>query len=551
MGFAGRVSGTNSKPSAAEDSDRFPPQVKYIVGNEASERFSYYGMKSILALYITTALKQTQDHATQIIHLFGFANYFMPLLGAWVSDRFWGRYHTILWISLFYCLGHGVLAMADLFTDAQVDAKLLCLYAGLGLIAFGSGGIKPCVSAFMGDQFRADQSHLMRKAYAAFYFSINFGSFFSFLVIPWIARSRGYGWAFGVPGILMGLATLIFWLGTKHYVRRPPARESKAPGYLEVFIAAYRTSDFSPAAFISILNTVVLPGVAMIGLVTVAVLHEPTPLAKAIGWASISCVGLWYLLVILSAVLRTTELTDHFWRGARVRYPETAITAARSVSPILAVFALVPAFWALFEQSNSTWVLQAAKMVEYRGLGERFVIGAEQMQSMNPLLVMILIPVLTWWAYPRLEKAGLKVTPLRRMSAGLILTATSYLIVAWLQGQIDAGVKMSVLWQTLPYVVLTTGEVLVSTTGLEFAYTQAAPSMKSTIISFFLLTTAFGNLCVAAITTIFGKGGGGESVSVERFLLYAGVTFVVSVLFIIVAAFYQYREYPKESAIGK
>src|SRR5262249_15750753 len=126
------------------DANKWPPQIKFIVGNEAAERFSYYGMKSMLALYITGALLQTKDRATTIIHLFGFAVYFMALFGAWLSDRILGRYHTILWISLFYCLGHGVLATSDLFHT--VDAKLLCLYAGLSLIAFGSGGIKPCVS---------------------------------------------------------------------------------------------------------------------------------------------------------------------------------------------------------------------------------------------------------------------------------------------------------------------------------------------------------------------------------------------------------------------
>src|SRR5882757_7693905 len=101
---------------------RWPPQIKYIVGNEACERFSYYGMKSILAGYITGAvlkggLGQTKDVATEIIHLFVFVNYFMPLFGAWLSDKIIGRYKTILFISLFYCLGHGVLATSDLFTS--------------------------------------------------------------------------------------------------------------------------------------------------------------------------------------------------------------------------------------------------------------------------------------------------------------------------------------------------------------------------------------------------------------------------------------------------
>src|ERR1039458_9390820 len=199
--------------------ERWPRQIKFIVGNEACERFSYYGMRKGLAGYLTRevlkgGLGQDADTATEIIHTFVFANYFMPLLGAWLSDKIIGRYHTILWVSLFYCAGHGVLACSDL--AGTVHGKLLLLYTGLALIAFGSGGIKPCVSAFVGDQFKPEQSHLLQKAYGAFYWSINFGSFFSFLVIPWIKNHHGYSLAFLVPGILMAIATFIFWLGTKH-----------------------------------------------------------------------------------------------------------------------------------------------------------------------------------------------------------------------------------------------------------------------------------------------------------------------------------------------
>jgi POT family proton-dependent oligopeptide transporter len=153
---AGSESGSTAKPDGG-----FPRQIKYIVGNEACERFSYYGMRSVLALYITSVLSKTPDQATEIIHYFIFANYFMPLIGAWLSDRVWGRYHTILWVSLFYCAGHGVLATSDLISG--VDGKTWCLYAGLALIAFGSGGIKPCISAFVGDQFRPDQSICSRR----------------------------------------------------------------------------------------------------------------------------------------------------------------------------------------------------------------------------------------------------------------------------------------------------------------------------------------------------------------------------------------------------
>lgn len=472
--------------------DRWPPQIKYIVGNEACERFSYYGMKGILVGYMTGqilrgGLNMSDDKATSIFHLFVFANYFTPLIGAWLSDKIFGRYNTILWVSLFYCLGHGVLAMSDMF--GSVDAKFNLLCIGLTLIAFGAGGIKPCVSAFMGDQFKPNQSHLLQKAYGAFYWSINFGSFFSFIFIPRIRDAHGYGWAFGVPGILMGLATIIFWLGRKHYDRVPPTRAMKRAGFFAV--AAYALS------------------------------HG-----------------------------RERKPGQGFWDVARNKFTPEEVNAAQSVGPILSIFALIPAFWALFDQSNSTWVLQGIKMVPvtlsgfWRGAFGWFfgdTINAENMQSTNPALVMILVPLLTLVVYPWLGK---RVTPLRRMGCGMFFASFSYVIVAWLQHRIEAGEQISVAWQALPYIFLTAGEVLISATGLEFAFTQAAPEMKSTIMSFWLLTVAAGNALVSIITSVLSTEAGGHSgaVSSGRFLMYAGMTAIVGVLFALIASRYRYRD---------
>ncbi|HWD94052.1 MAG TPA: MFS transporter [Verrucomicrobiae bacterium] len=533
-------------------SNRWPPQIKYIVGNEACERFSYYGMKSILAGYITGevvrgGLGQSDDTATCIIHLFVFVNYFMPLLGAWLSDKIVGRYHTILWVSLFYCAGHGVLACSDL--THTVDGKMLLLCAGLGLIAFGAGGIKPCVSAFMGDQFKPEQSHLLQKAYGAFYWSINLGSFFSFLVIPWVKNHHGYSPAFAVPGVLMAIATFVFWLGRKHYLRVPPSRETKTPGFFDVFFTAYRQSRFSLAPLYNLLTTMVLPLLVMVGLTFVAVYvattHHMTPAAHTVGWAALICAGLWYASVVASSIMGKLDFPDSFWQGARSRYGEREINAARSVGPILFVFALIPVFFSLFDQTNSTWVLQGEKMVPAQFFG--FTIGAEEMQSANPLFVMILVPLMTGLLYPRIGRLA---SPLRRMSMGMFVAAFSYVVVALIQSRIESGAHISVLWQAVPYVILTIAEVFVSTTGLEFAFREAAPEMKSLVMSFWLLTVALGDLLVAGITEIFsGTGAHSASVSTSRFLSYAGLTFVVAILFSIVAAHYRYRD--KAAAEGK
>lgn len=466
--------------------NRWPPQIKYIVGNEACERYSYYGMRSILAGYITGAvlsggLGQTDDQATELIHSFIFVNYFMALFGAWFSDKIVGRYHTILWVSLFYCAGHGVLACSDLAPGAH--GRLICLWVGLALIAFGSGGIKPCVSAFMGDQFKPEQSHLLQKAYGAFYWAINFGSFFSFLSIPWIKNHYGYSPAFAVPGVLMALATFIFWLGTPKYVRVPPARQTRQAGFFRVFFAA---------------------------------------------------------------LFGRRDVGKSFWDAARPKFTAAEVDAAKSVAPILMVFALIPIFFSLFDQTNTTWVLQGQKMVPATLLDFHwfhhwihFTVGAEEMQSMNALLIMLMVPIFTWLIYPHIGRIA---APLNRMAIGMFLAGASYLVVAAIQFRIAQGVSLSVLWQTVPYVILTAAEVLVSTTGLEFAFREAAPQMKSIVMSFWLLTIAFGDLFVALLTKLLSNGSGDAAVTPLRFLQYAGLTFVVAVLFTIVATFYRYRD---------
>jgi POT family proton-dependent oligopeptide transporter len=139
------------------------------------------------------------------------------------------------------------------------------------------------------------------------------------------------------------------------------------------------------------------------------------------------------------------------------------------------------------------------------------------------------------------------------MGCGFFITAFSYVIVAWLQQRIEAGEQISVAWQVVPYVFLTTGEVLISATGLEFAFTQAAPEMKSTITSFWLLTVAVGNALVSLITSVLSTEAGGHSgaVSTGRFMLYAGMTAFVGVFFVLIATRYRYRDVTPAPAVAR
>ena len=209
-----------------------PPGVPYIIGNEAAERFSFYGMRSILTVFMTAYLVNKAGELSPMgdaearawFATFVSAVYFLPILGAILAEGFLGKYRTILWLSIVYCLGHLALAFMDTgWGIAWGQEKVLAL--GLGLIALGSGGIKPCVSANVGDQFGESNKHLLSKVFGWFYFSINAGSFLSTILCPLMLANPNWGprWAFGIPGVAMFIATIFFWAGRKKFVHIPPA----------------------------------------------------------------------------------------------------------------------------------------------------------------------------------------------------------------------------------------------------------------------------------------------------------------------------------------
>ncbi len=530
----------------------FPPQTKYIVGNEACERFSFYGMKSILVLYMVNALAMSESEAMEVAHLFNALIYILPLLGAWIADRFLGRYHTILYVSLFYCLGHGVLATADLTQSLEV--KRMILMTGLFIIALGAGGIKPCVSAFVGDQVGGFDTKTMTRVYAAFYWSINFGSFFSFLVIPWIHKNWGYSWAFAIPGIFMGLATLVFWSGRKQYRHKAPTQPEFLPA---LFCRIFKGADaackrYSGEAVKKATDTAIRIGLFIVTapiVIGLAVWAQDgaTRIAELSGAGETvaSFCGLVALLLYVIALLLATlkaaatfgmknffgTVGSMMFNGRELTeklYDKEQRIEARNMLRVLTVFLLIIPFWSLFDQTSTSWILQGRDMKEisFSLFGVTFSLGAEEMQSINPAFVMTLVPLLTLLVYPYIGKWS---QPLKRMGIGIVLAGGSYAIVAWLQNRLNAGEQLSILWQIIPYFVITIAEILVSTTGIEYAYTAAGDKLKSTVSSFWFLTSTLGNFLVIYLTSIVS-----DPASTSTFLLYGALSVIIGLIFIFV-----------------
>lgn len=389
--------------TAPVKSKELPKGIPYIIGNEAAERYSFYGMKAILVIFMTKYLMDSdgarapmsETEATTWFHVFNSAVYFTPLLGAIVADAFFGKYKTIISLSIVYCLGHLALAL---------DETRLGLAVGLTLIAIGAGGIKPCVSAHVGDQFGKSNGHLLTKIFGWFYFSINLGAFASQIMTPVLLDRFGPHIAFGVPGGLMLLATIVFWMGRREFVHIP------AGGI-----------DFLRETFSK-------EGLKIIGRLCI-------------------------------------------------------------------IYLFVAVFWSLFDQSGSKWVLQADRM-DRNWLGIEWL--PSQINAINPIMIMVFIPIFAWLIYPGLNKV-FPLTPLRKMGIGFFVAVPSFLIPAWIEMQINAGHLPNIIWQLLAYVFLTAAEVFISITALEFSYTQAPKKMKSLILGFFLISVSMGNLFTAGV----------------------------------------------------
>jgi POT family proton-dependent oligopeptide transporter len=244
--------------------------------------------------------------------------------------------------------------------------------------------------------------------------------------------------------------------------------------------------------------------------------------------------------------------------AAAKEYGDETIEGIKSVWRVFSVFAFVPFFWALWDQSQSEWVVQAGKM-DLNWLGIKW--EAEQISFVNAGFILAFIPFFNVLVFPALEKAGIKVTPLRKIGAGLVLTALSFVVVAitqtWIDGleadclaqgtmykDLAVTMKPNISWQIFAFIILTAGEVLVSITCLEYAYTQAPPSMKSTIMASYLLTVTLGNVLVSVIQNNIKSGGFfAQFHGAWFFWLFTGICAVTAGLFMVISPFIKEKSY--------
>lgn len=500
---------------------RLPKGIPFIIGNELAERFSFYGMKAILTVFMTEhlltasgeAAYMSDERAKTWYHAFNGLAYTFPILGAILSDAFWGKYKTILLISLMYCLGHGMLALMDLGPHFGIWDMKPFLAAGLILIAIGAGGIKPCVSAHVGDQFGSGNKNLLTQIFNWFYFSINVGAAASSFLTPVLLagikvgedpatgeaiRFGGPWLAFGLPGVLMAIATLLFWLGRHVFVHVPPAGWEN-----------FKHETFSPEGKTALRN------LAPLFLIFVPVF-----------WAIFDQTGSAW---VLQAESMNREFLGITWLKSQVQL----------VNPIL-ILTGIP----FFTYVVYPFMGRFFEPTPLRKIGIGFVLTA--MSFAFSAIIEI------WIA----SKSGAPISALwQQIGAEGQAPATLAEVVkaARETGMTQAEIQPfiadmpSIGWQFFAYFILTAGEIMVSIVCLEFAYTQSPKKMKSFIMGVFFLGVALGNYLTMGVNAVLDalkdEQGNPPLDGAGYYWFFSGLMLVTTVAYIIWSKTYTGREY--------
>lgn len=397
-------------------------------------------------------------------------------------------------MSLVYIVGCTVLAASGIQSLFK-SARALCFLA-LFLIALGTGGIKPNITSFVGDQFDSRSTDALSSVFAVFYFLINAGSLCSTILTPIIRVRVSYAVAFGLPAVLLLVATVLFALGSRGYTKY---HVPKGPSVFTIFYRVIRTawverkkSREHPTAFQSSAD-------------------DSSPGA------------------ITSENMQKTPFLDY----AKPLMGDQVVEDVRSVLKVLLVFVPLPVFWSLYDQHASKWVFMSQELDTHIG---KVNMPPELIQVLNPLLTLSMIPVFDRLIYPFFKNRGFFLHPLKhKMVAGMLLTALSFVVSGGLQLWMNHALpkKLSIFTMLPQFWILSCAEVLVSITGLEFAYSQAPKWLKSIVMSGWLFTTAVGNGFVALLALV--KIGH----RALEFFLYAALMVLFTMIFYLIVRGYQ------------
>ncbi|NNE56775.1 MAG: peptide MFS transporter [Hellea sp.] len=465
---------------------------------EMWERFSYYGMRALLVLYLTKHFLFTDGQAYGIYGAYTTLVYITPVIGGMLADRYIGQRKAVLFGAILLVLGHlGMAVEGEPVSDAAMrdDGIMNVFYLSLALIIVGVGFLKANISAIVGELYEKTDDR-RDGAFTLFYVGINLGAFSGALISGYLGETFGWKYGFGIAGIGMLLGLLVFVWG-KPLLNG--AGESPNPALLA-------KKQF---AFISTEWLIYIASILGVGVVWFLIRDGES----TVKWVLYLAMAATYLYIILTSVL---TLAPH---------------ARNRILAALFLISVQVLFWALFEQAGSSLNIYTDRQVDRTIFGQEVV--ASVFQSLNAMFIIVLGPLFAaLWVY--LAKKGREPSAPFKFGLGVIQLGLGFLVLVW--GANAAGADLTpVIFIFLIYLLHTTGELCLSPVGLSAMTRLSVPKMVGLVMGAWFLASGAGNFAAAQIAKLTAADGGGEDKVLEVYSNVGWMAVIIGVGLIVVS----------------
>ncbi|MFJ1756808.1 peptide MFS transporter [Kitasatospora sp. NPDC088134] len=453
---------TGVRPSATPERTFLghPRGLATLFMTETWERFSFYGMRALLVVYMSAkasegGLGMQVATATAVYSVYNAMVYLLALPGGWIADRLLGARRTVALGGAVIMAGHFLLA---------VPARA-SFFAGLVLIAVGSGLLKANISTMVGQLYEKGDDARRDGGFTIFYMGINLGAFLAPLVIGTVGQKVNWHLGFALAGIGMALGLIQYLLGTRHL--SPRSDEVSAPLTPDERRAVLRKGALWLAAAALFYGVV-----AGTGHFTVSWAIWPLSLA-----------GLAVPVLVFTRIRRDRDLTG----------------AERSrMGGYVWFFVAAAVFWMIYDQSGSTLSVFAERNTAGSLFG--FSFPSSWFQSLNPLYIMALAPVFAW-LWNAAARRGRNPSTTAKFAFGLLMIGASFLVMMLAMAAATGGTKVTPLWLAVVYLIQTTGELTLSPVGLSVTTKLAPAKYASQMMGVWFLAVTAGD-CVAALAQL-------------------------------------------------
>jgi len=455
---------------------RHPRGLKVLFFTEMWERFSYYGMRALLVLYLVNSLNLSESNALHIYAVYTGLVYLTPIFGGYLADRFLGPQKAIFIGGITMILGHFLMAFPD------------HLYLAMGLLIIGNGYFKPNISTLLGSLYKKNDIR-RDSGFSFFYVGINLGAFLAPITIGLIGETVDWHYGFAIAGVGMTLGLIQFGFGQKHLIKEDFSKKTKL----------LNLRDWTLITALSVLNIPI-----------------------TISFLALNDIFTIYFYEILCGLIAFTIILK-LKKGQRKKYTYDDLKRISYIS-LLSIFVIF--FWIGFEQAGGSLTLYANSNIDRTIFG--LLIPASFFQAVNPMIIILLGPFIAkLWL--KIDKSNYSISTAKKMGFGLILLGSGFLLLTFAGN--SNTIIISFWWLIAVYFLHTLGELCLSPIGLSMVTRVSPKKLASLMMGFWFLSSAVANYMAGKLPLIL------NSLNINLFGFLTLTSFSSGLLLILIAPF--------------